>query len=130
MRSLLISLLVLSATYANQAAAGHARPGPPELIAPQPDARKPIRMSRADRGVQMRWSTPRRDFAVRYFVEVFAMHDRSAEPIVAMYASSPFTFEHPRFGVPYAWRVTAIDEIDNANATPSRWAFFIVKSAD
>jgi hypothetical protein len=47
-----------------------------------------------------------------------------------MYASSPFTFEHPRFGVPYAWRVTAMDEIDNANATPSRWAFFVVKSAD
>jgi hypothetical protein len=130
MRLLLISLLVLTVAYANQAAADHARPHPPELLSPPPDSRRPIRVSRTDRAVQMRWSMPRKDLAVMYYVEVFALHGRSAEPIIAMYASPPFTFEHPRFDVPYAWRVTAVDENDKANTAPSGWAFFVVEPAD
>jgi hypothetical protein len=130
MRSLLIFLLVLTAAYANPAAADHTRPPPPELLSPTPHARAPIRVRRADRTVQMRWSMPRKDFAVRYYVEVFALHGRSAEPVIAAYANPPFTFAHPRFGVPYAWRVTAVDEDNDANTAPSRWAFFVVEAAD
>jgi hypothetical protein len=49
MRSLLIFLLVLTAAYANQAAADHTGPLPPELLSPTPHAREPIRVSRANR---------------------------------------------------------------------------------
>lgn len=73
-------------------------------------------------GVRMSWTTPRQDFAVRYYVDVCRWEHGGWLRIFGTYVRQPpFTLAHPRPATSYAWRVLSVDAEDARNFTPTAW---------